>query len=56
MMGSLLIVNGGELAFPLPVGVPCEMLKMGGGGQKEIDAINDQINQLAFRSAPQVPL
>lgn len=25
MMGSLLVVNGGELALPLPVGVPCEM-------------------------------
>ncbi len=24
MMGSLLIVNGGDPAFPLPVGVPCE--------------------------------
>lgn len=32
MMGSLLIVNGGELAFSLPVGVPCEMPQMGGGG------------------------
>ena len=25
MMGSLLVVNGGELALPLPVGVPCGM-------------------------------
>ncbi len=32
MMGSLLIVNGGELALPLPVGVQCPMPGMGGGG------------------------
>jgi FtsP/CotA-like multicopper oxidase with cupredoxin domain/plastocyanin len=34
MMGSLLIVRGGELAFPLPVGVPCghDMGEMDGGG------------------------
>jgi len=34
MMGSLLIVNGGELAFQLPSGVPCpaEMPPGGGGG------------------------
>jgi len=31
MMGSLLIINGGELAFSLPVGVPCPM-DMGTGG------------------------
>lgn len=30
MMGSLLIVKGGELAFTLPRGVPCEMPEMGG--------------------------
>ncbi len=32
MMGSLLVVNGGEIFFALPVGVPCDMPKMGGGG------------------------
>jgi plastocyanin len=40
MMGSLLIVNGGEAAFPrfghddssLPVGVPCMAMVPGGGG------------------------
>jgi FtsP/CotA-like multicopper oxidase with cupredoxin domain/plastocyanin len=32
MMGSLLIVNGGELALALPVGVPCEMHEMGDDG------------------------
>jgi hypothetical protein len=32
MMGSLLIVAGGELALALPVGVPCEGMDMGGGG------------------------
>lgn len=32
MMGSLLIVRGGDLAFALPKGVPCEMSDMGGGG------------------------
>jgi FtsP/CotA-like multicopper oxidase with cupredoxin domain/plastocyanin len=32
MMGSLLVVNGGNLALTLPVGVPCEMPKMDGGG------------------------
>jgi plastocyanin/FtsP/CotA-like multicopper oxidase with cupredoxin domain len=31
MMGSLLIVAGGELALALPVGVPCEGMDMGGG-------------------------
>jgi len=31
MMGSLLIINGGELAFPLPVGVPCPSEMAGGG-------------------------
>lgn len=31
MMGSLLVVNGGELALALPVGVPCEMEDHGGG-------------------------
>jgi FtsP/CotA-like multicopper oxidase with cupredoxin domain/plastocyanin len=29
MMGSLLIIAGGELALPLPVGVPCDMGAMG---------------------------
>lgn len=28
MMGSLLVVNGGELALPLPAGVPCNMHEM----------------------------
>jgi FtsP/CotA-like multicopper oxidase with cupredoxin domain/plastocyanin len=32
MMGSLLIINGGELAFGLPVGVPCPSEMAGGGG------------------------
>jgi plastocyanin len=34
MMGSLLIVDGGEIAFALPKGVPCppEMGSAGGGG------------------------
>ena len=33
MMGSLLILNGGELAFALPSGVPCpEDMQMNGGG------------------------
>jgi plastocyanin/FtsP/CotA-like multicopper oxidase with cupredoxin domain len=32
MMGSLLIVNGGELAFQLPRGVPCPQETPGGGG------------------------
>lgn len=32
MMGSLLIVGGGELALALPVGVPCEHGDMGGNG------------------------
>ena len=40
MMGSLLVVNGGEAAFPqfghddssLPVGVPCMAMVMGDGG------------------------
>jgi plastocyanin len=32
MMGSLLIVGGGELALALPVGVPCEHGGMEGGG------------------------
>jgi FtsP/CotA-like multicopper oxidase with cupredoxin domain/plastocyanin len=31
MMGSLLIVRGGDLAFALPRGVPCAMAGMGGG-------------------------
>ena len=31
MMGTLLIVAGGELALALPVGVPCEHGEMGGG-------------------------
>jgi plastocyanin/FtsP/CotA-like multicopper oxidase with cupredoxin domain len=31
MMGSLLIVKGGELAFTLPRGVPCEHAMDGGG-------------------------
>ena len=31
MMESLLVVNGGELALALPVGVPCEMEDHGGG-------------------------
>ncbi len=31
MMGSLLIVKGGEFASTLPRGVPCEMPDMGGG-------------------------
>ncbi len=30
MMGSLLIINGGEVFTPLPVGVPCEMPTTGG--------------------------
>lgn len=38
MMGSLLVVNGGELALPLPVGVPCDMPGMPppGGGPKTV--------------------
>ena len=32
MMGSLLIVRGGELALALPVGFPCEHGETGGGG------------------------
>src|SRR5262249_49131710 len=32
MMGSLLIVNGGEFAFQLPRGVPCPAGMPGGGG------------------------
>jgi plastocyanin/FtsP/CotA-like multicopper oxidase with cupredoxin domain len=31
MMGSLLIIHGGELALGLPMGVPCEMPAMDGG-------------------------
>ena len=34
MMGSLLIVRGGELAFGLPAGVPCPPGTGGGGGQQ----------------------
>ncbi|MGH6842307.1 MAG: multicopper oxidase domain-containing protein, partial [Methylocella sp.] len=46
MMGSLLVVNGGEIFFALPVGVPCDMPKMGGGGgtathQVSIDNVGD---------------
>ena len=58
MMGSLLIVNGGELALPLPAGVPCPQDMPGGGGmggggaQKEIDAVNDQNNPTGFAFSP----
>jgi len=57
MMGSLLIINGGELAFGLPVGVPCPQDMSGGGGmgggaQKEIDAVNDQTNPTGFAFSP----
>ena len=31
MMGSLLIIRGGDLAFTLPRGVPCDMPEMDGG-------------------------
>jgi plastocyanin len=38
MMGSLLIINGGELGFGLPTGVPCpeDMQMNGGGGPKTV--------------------
>jgi len=44
MMGSLLIVNGGELAFQLPRGVPCpaEMPTGGGGGGPQTVTVHIQ--------------
>lgn len=44
MMGSLLIVNGGEFALALPKGVPCEHVKHGGenGGGGTMRIINMQ--------------
>ena len=35
MMGSLLIVRGGELTFGLPQGVPCGEMEMPGMGGEE---------------------
>ncbi len=44
MMGSLLVVNGGELALALPVGVPCDMPKMGGMGGSVVVSIENAGN------------
>ena len=62
MMGSLLIVNGGELAFGLPTGVPCPTEMPAGGGMgnggmpgtKKIDAKNvaQNINPTGFAFDP----
>jgi plastocyanin len=59
MMGSLLIVNGGELAFALPVGVPCPegMGAMGGmgggmGGTGQVTAKDDATAATGFSFTP----
>ena len=39
-MGSLLIVNGGEIATTLPRGVPCPPDQGGGGGTGAVHVVN----------------
>jgi plastocyanin len=46
MMGSLLIVDGGEIAFSLPTGVPCpaDMTGTGGPGTTTVHIVDFQFN------------
>jgi len=58
MMGSLLTVNGGELAFGLPVGVPRpENMSMGGmnGGGSAAKTVTVHIKDFLFDPDP-VPI
>jgi plastocyanin len=53
MMGSLLVVNGGEPALPLPVGVPCGM-EMGGVTTIAVTDFTFNPNDLTVPSGSQV--
>jgi plastocyanin/FtsP/CotA-like multicopper oxidase with cupredoxin domain len=53
MMGSLLIVNGGELAFQLPSGVPCPAeMPPGGGGAGGPQTVPVHIQDFKFVPDP----
>jgi FtsP/CotA-like multicopper oxidase with cupredoxin domain/plastocyanin len=52
MMGSLFIVGGGELALPLPKGVPCPPEGSAPPPPKEVDAVNDAGAPTGFSFSP----
>ena len=52
MMGSLMIVNGGELDSKLPVGVPCPDSDMGGMGGKGPNTFTVHVVNFQFNPDP----
>lgn len=55
MMGSLLIIEGGELVTPLPHGVPCDMPMDGGGGNGNgAKTVNLNIQNFIFPGDPHI--
>jgi FtsP/CotA-like multicopper oxidase with cupredoxin domain/plastocyanin len=54
MMGSLLVIQGGETVTQLPRGVPCDMPAGGGGmpGMKQVEAKNDNTNPTGYAFSP----